>query len=97
MTDLDTCTDLALFLNIGTNSEMVLGCRDFLLMGAGTAGPALEGAVSKSGIRAESGTIYTIQIGQDNRLRYQTVGDLPPKGICGSGILDLIAEGFCSG
>ncbi len=96
-TDLDTREDLALFLDIGTNGELVLGCRDFLLMGAGAAGPALEGAVSHSGMRAEPGAICSVKIGADNRLRYQTIGDLPPKGICGSGILDLIAEGFLSG
>lgn len=97
MTDLDTREDLALFLDIGTNGELVLGCREFLLMGAGAAGPALEGAVSRSGMRAEPGAICRVRIGTDNRLRYETVDNLPPKGICGSGILDLIAEGFLSG
>ena len=87
----------ALLLDIGTNGELVLGCREFLLMGAGAAGPALEGAVSRSGMRAEPGAICRIKIGPDNRLRYETVGGLAPKGICGSGILDLIAEGFLSG
>ena len=48
-------------------------------------------------MRAEPGAICRIKIGPDNRLRYETVGGLPPKGICGSGILDLIAEGFLSG
>ena len=66
-TDLDTREDLALFLDIGTNGELVLGA------------------------------ICSVKIGADNRLRYRTIGDLPPKGICGSGILDLIAEGFLSG
>lgn len=46
---------------------------------------------------AEPGAICSVKIGADNRLRYRTIGDLPPKGICGSGILDLIAEGFLSG
>ena len=92
MTDLDTREDLALFLDIGTNGELVLGCREFLLMGAGAAGPALEGAVSRSGMRAEPGAICRIKIGPDNRLRYETVGGLAPKGICGSGIIDVIAE-----
>ena len=68
-TDLDTREDLALFLDIGTNGELVLGCRDFLLMGAGAAGPALEGAVSHSGMRAEPGAICGVNIGADNRLR----------------------------
>lgn len=96
-TDLDTREDLALFLDIGTNGELVLGCREFLLMGAGAAGPALEGALSRSGMLAQPGAVCRIKIGADNRLRYETIGGLPPKGICGSGILDLIAEGFLSG
>lgn len=97
MTDLDTREDLALFLDIGTNGELVLGCRDFLLMGAGAAGPALEGAVSRSGMRAEPGAICRVRIDEAQQLHYETIGALPPKGICGSGILDLIAEGFLSG
>ena len=61
-TDLDTREDLALFLDIGTNGELVLGCRDFLLMGAGAAGPALEGAVSHSGqIMAVGGVTRKIE------------------------------------
>ena len=89
--------EISVFFDIGTNGELVIGNRDFLLCGAGAAGPALEGAVSHSGMRAEPGAICSVKIGADNRLRYQTIGDLPPKGICGSGILDLIAEGFLSG
>lgn len=97
MTDMDTRADLAVFLDVGTNGELALGCRDYLLTGAGAAGPALEGAVSKSGMRAEPGAVCRVRIGEDNRLRYETIGGAAPKGICGSGIVDLIAQGYLAG
>lgn len=97
MTDLDTREDPAMLLDIGTNGELAFGCRDYLLLGAGAAGPALEGAVSERGMRAEPGAISSIAIGEDNILRYTTIGGEPPRGICGSGILDLIAQGYLAG
>ena len=74
MTDMDTRPDLAVFLDVGTNGELALGCRDYLLTGAGAAGPALEGAVSRSGMRAEPGAVCRVRIGADNRLRCETIG-----------------------
>ena len=97
MTDLDTRTDPALFLDIGTNGEIAFGCKDFLLVGAGAAGPALEGAVSKSGMRAEPGAVCNVTIDERDQIHVKTIGDKPPMGICGSGILDLIAHGFLAG
>ena len=97
MTDMDTRPDLAVFLDVGTNGELALGCRDYLLTGAGAAGPALEGAVSRSGMRAEPGAVCRVRIGADNRLRCETIGGAAPLGICGSGIVDLIAEGYLAG
>ena len=64
MTDMDTRSDLAVFLDVGTNGELALGCRDYLLAGAGAAGPALEGAVSRSGMRAEPGAVCTCASGR---------------------------------
>ena len=97
MTDMDTREDAAIFLDIGTNGELALGCRDYLLVGAGAAGPALEGGVSKSGMRAEPGAVCRVRIDERNELHVQTIDDLPPEGICGSGIVDLIAEGYLAG
>ncbi len=97
MTDLDTREDPAMLLDIGTNGELAFGCRDYLLLGAGAAGPALEGAVSTHGMRAEPGAISSVTIDEANHLHVKTIGDLPPKGICGSGIMDLIAQGFLAG
>lgn len=86
-----------LFFDIGTNGELAMGCRDFLLVGAGAAGPALEGAVSISGMLAEPGAVNSISISDDGTLHYTVLGGGAPKGICGSGILDLIAEASLSG
>ena len=97
LTDLDARDDPAVFLDVGTNGELALGCREYLLAGAGAAGPALEGAVSKSGMRAEPGAVCRVRIDAENRLHYETIGGAAPKGICGSGIVDLLAEGYLSG
>ncbi len=97
MTDLDTRLEPAMLLDIGTNGELAFGCKDYLLLGAGAAGPALEGAVSEQGMRAISGAISKIKIDENNRLHYETIDNQPPKGICGSGIMDLIAQGFLAG
>ena len=97
LTDLDTRDGPAVFLDVGTNGELALGCREYLLAGAGAAGPALEGAVSRSGMRAEPGAVCRVRIDAENRLHYETIGGAAPKGICGSGIVDLLAEGYLSG
>lgn len=97
LTDLDTRADFAVFLDVGTNGELALGNQDCLLVGAGAAGPALEGAVSRSGMRAEPGAICRVRIDADNRLRYETVDGASVEGICGSGIVDLIAQGYLAG
>lgn len=82
---------LGMFFDIGTNGELVMGNRDFLLAGAGAAGPALEGYISRYGTRAREGAIDSVSI-VGGRLRYTTIGGVKPIGICGSGIIDLIAQ-----
>ena len=87
---------LCLYMDIGTNGEMVLGSKEFLFAGAGAAGPALEGGVSKFGIRAKPGAVSHLKIENDD-LVISTIGDEPALGICGSGIVDLLAEMLLSG
>lgn len=89
--DLHKKEETSLFFDIGTNGELVLGNRDWLLAGAGAAGPALEGYISRYGMRAGEGTIDSVKI-QKDQLRFTTIGGKRPIGICGSGIIDLIAE-----
>lgn len=92
LTDLDTSDAPCVFLDIGTNGELCLGCRDYLLMGAGAAGPALEGFGSRYGMRAEEGAIRHLKLGTDGVFQLDVIGGGEPKGICGTGIFDLVAE-----
>ncbi len=83
--------ETSLFFDIGTNGELVIGNRHWMMAGAGAAGPALEGYISRYGMRASEGAIDTVRI--DGRaLRFTTIGDKKPVGICGSGIIDLLAQ-----
>ena len=83
--------EVSLFFDIGTNGELVIGCREWMLAGAGAAGPALEGYISPYGMRAADGAIDRVRI-EDGRLSFTVLGNQKPIGICGSGIIDLIAE-----
>ena len=85
--------ELCAFMDIGTNGELVIGNKDFLIAAAGAAGPALEGGISKFGMRACDGAIDFIKI-VDNKITYTTINNEKPRGICGSGIVDLISELF---
>jgi len=99
------CTDLAiptdeinLFIDIGTNGELVLGNRDFLMTCACSAGPAFEGQGIDCGMRAAIGAIEKVTVDPaTGQSRWSTIGGVKPKGICGSGIIDLIANLFLTG
>ena len=79
------------FLDIGTNGELLMGNREFMVAGAGAAGPALEGEVIRTGMRAEPGAVDGVKIRGD-KVELSVIGNTAPKGICGSGIVDMIAE-----
>ena len=83
--------EINVFLDIGTNGELLMGNRDFMVAGAGAAGPALEGEVIRTGMRAEPGAVDGVKIRGDN-VELSVIGNAEPKGICGSGIVDMIAE-----
>ena len=97
LTDLDTTDKPSVFLDIGTNGELCLGCKEYLLMGAGAAGPALEGFGSRYGMRAEKGAIRHLHMGEDGNFQLDVIGGGAPKGICGTGIFDLVAECYRAG
>lgn len=88
--------ELCVFFDIGTNGELVVGSREFLLCGAGAAGPALEGGVVKTGMRAADGAVESVKL-ENGRFHISVIGEKEPVGICGSGIIDLIAELFLNG
>ncbi len=83
---------IALLADIGTNGEVVLGNRDWLVCASSSAGPAFEGSGVKHGMRAGAGAIEKIAYLGPGRIHYETIGDAPPAGICGSGLLDALAE-----
>jgi len=87
-----------ILVDVGTNAEVVLGNSDFFVACAGAAGPALEGGVTRMGTLAGPGVIERVRIDPQTRtLHLQTIGGLPPVGICGSGLIDLAAVLFRSG
>lgn len=145
-TELYKKNEISVFFDIGTNGELVIGNKEFLLCGAGAAGPALEGGVVRTGMRADVGAVDEVKIRDGNifvhvigkqaecfevmhgeRKKQKNITDsvqsntekmtnllsedvsdekckdsngkreTPPQGICGSGIIDLIAELFLEG
>ncbi|MGO9080578.1 MAG: ASKHA domain-containing protein [Streptosporangiaceae bacterium] len=80
-----------LLIDIGTNCEIVLGNRDWLLATAAPAGPAFEGAAIRCGMRAADGAIEVVSLSPDG-LTLQVIGDTAPAGLCGSGLVDAVAE-----
>jgi len=81
--------ELGLAIDIGTNGEMALGSRERLLTCSTAAGPAFEGAQISCGTRAADGAIDRVEINHD--VTWHTIGETPPRGLCGSGLVDLIA------
>jgi uncharacterized 2Fe-2S/4Fe-4S cluster protein (DUF4445 family) len=101
--------EIQLIIDIGTNGELVLGNKEKLISSSCATGPALEGAQLSFGMRAAPGAMERINIdpethdvdykviGRDAWLRYSEPEDMKAKGICGSGILDLLAELYKAG
>jgi len=89
---------LTLFIDLGTNGEIVVGNKDFLMCAACSAGPAFEGGGIKCGMRATSGAIEAVHLDPKTyEPMILTIGKKKPKGICGSGIISLLAELFRCG
>jgi uncharacterized 2Fe-2S/4Fe-4S cluster protein (DUF4445 family) len=80
-----------LFVDIGTNCEIVLGSRDWLLATAAPAGPAFEGAAIRCGMRAADGAIEVVSMTPDG-VDLRVIGDTGPAGLCGSGLVDAVAS-----
>ncbi|MCD7883982.1 MAG: ASKHA domain-containing protein [Lachnospiraceae bacterium] len=105
-TDMYRRDSISVFFDVGTNGELVVGNRDFLLCGAGAAGPALEGGVVKTGMRAAKGAVQHVRFVRESggiteknsyTIELDVLGGGAPEGICGSGIIDLISELFLHG
>ncbi|RLC29327.1 MAG: ferredoxin, partial [Deltaproteobacteria bacterium] len=90
-TDTHKKKSVVVSLDIGTNTEITLIAHGRMIACSTASGPAFEGAHIRHGMRAAEGAIERVQI-VDNKLAFQTIGNVPPIGICGSGILDAIAQ-----
>ncbi|MCJ7723142.1 MAG: ASKHA domain-containing protein [Anaerolineales bacterium] len=95
---IDTAEKVTLFLDVGTNGEIVLGNRDWLVACACSAGPAFEGAGVLHGMRATMGAIEEIWVNSRSfEPTYRVIGGGKPRGLCGSGLISLLAELFLTG
>lgn len=90
--------ETAVLVDVGTNAEVVLGNRDWLIGCAGAAGPALEGGVGRMGMTAAPGAVDRVRIDPVTRsFDLHTIKEKAPRGICGSGVIDLAAQLFLAG
>jgi len=89
---------LTLFIDVGTNGEIVLGTQDWLVTCACSAGPAFEGAGVVCGMRATRGAIEEVWVNTRTfEPTYRVIDEAKPKGLCGSGLISLLAELFITG
>ena len=95
---MDDTPQITLFMDVGTNGEIVLGSREWLVTCACSAGPAFEGAGVVCGMRATKGAIEEVWVnGATHEPNYRVIGGGKPRGICGSGLISLLAEMFMTG
>ncbi len=95
-TDFAAQAGLSLLIDIGTNSEIVIGGGDRVLAASSPAGPAFEGGGVRYGMAGADGAIESVRWAGDH-FAWRTIGDEPPQGICGSGLVDLLAEAARAG
>ena len=89
--------ELSLHIDIGTNGEIVLGNREWMVCCSASAGPSFEGSGVKHGMRATEGAIEDVEINDRYEVQFATIGGTRPRGICGSGLIDTMAELFKAG
>ena len=83
--------EITCLIDVGTNGEIVIGNNEWMVCCSASAGPAFEGAGMKHGMRATKGAIEAIVI-EKGQVKYTTVGNVKPVGICGSGLIDILFE-----
>jgi len=81
-----------MLVDVGTNGEIAVGNSEWTIACSASAGPAFEGSGVKHGMKAMHGAIERVEISPEGAVHYRTVGNGRPRGICGSGLIDLIAE-----
>jgi len=91
-------SEIALFMDIGTNGEIVIGNNEWLMTAACSAGPCFEGSGIRHGMRATEGAIESLRIHPETlQPEFSVIGDGEPMGICGSGMIDAVSEMFLAG
>ncbi|MCL2142780.1 MAG: ASKHA domain-containing protein [Methanomassiliicoccaceae archaeon] len=95
--EMDRDEELSLLIDVGTNGEVALGNKDMMLVCSSSAGPAFEGGKMTSGMMARPGAIDSFMINGKGDFEYTVIGGTCPKGICGSGLIDIIAQLFLNG
>lgn len=93
---IDNAEDTVLFVDIGTNGEIVLSQKGRMYSCSCAAGPALEGMNISCGMRAEPGAIEHVTF-EEASVKLGTIGDLPPRGLCGSGLLEAVSQAVGKG
>jgi uncharacterized 2Fe-2S/4Fe-4S cluster protein (DUF4445 family) len=83
---------LVAIMDIGTNTELIVGNRHKILAASSPAGPAFEGGRIACGMPGLPGAIEHFSIAPDGSIAFDTIGDVPPTGICGSGLVDILSE-----
>ncbi len=92
------CDEISLLLDMGTNGEVVLGNKEFLVACSASAGPAFEGGSVGCGMRATSGAIDSVRIFRHGlSVSATTIDGCPPVGLCGTGLIDALAEMLMAG
>lgn len=86
----------SILIDVGTNAEIVIGNKEWMIVGAGAAGPALEEGISRIGKRARKGIVYDVEIIEGN-IACKTFDQAAPEGICGSGMVSLLYELYQAG
>jgi len=84
--------EIQMLIDIGTNTEVIIGNKHGMLAASCPAGPAFEGGEVKHGMPGYAGAIESLAILEDHSIRYKTINNEPASGICGSGLIDVIAE-----
>ncbi len=89
--DIESQDEVVMLVDVGTNTEVVIGHKDQLITASCPAGPAFEGGLVKFGMPGCEGAIESIRY-EEGHFQCRTIGDVEPQGICGSGLIDLLAE-----
>lgn len=95
-TDLARSDDLVALVDLGTNGEIAIGNRHGIVCASTAAGPAFEAGAIRMGMRAATGAIAHVSM-RHGQMQASVIGEAPPRGICGSGLVDAVAAGLKSG